>query len=45
MSDPPQKTFWETFDLIDWMCWGTIALVILLLLVSCFTPPPSPLLR
>ncbi len=44
MSDqgsPPPQSFWETFDLINWMCWFTIAAIIIGLLLSCFMPPPA----
>ncbi len=36
------KTFWESFDLVHWMCIGTIAAVIILLVIACFVPPPAP---
>jgi hypothetical protein len=35
------QSFWETFDLISWMCWLTIAAIIIGLLLSCFMPPPA----
>ncbi len=40
MTNPP-KTFWESFDLVHWMCVGAVLILVILFLIICFTPPPT----